>query len=420
MTIRKDSVNIDSVVTNEGFVRDSCILTRCGVFTYHNPDGTFIREARLPEHVFAPESLATYPAKDIILTHVTDKGGIVDSGNFRDYTIGNIVSVSRDADNIVGELLFKDTEALKNNPHLRELSLAYTRDIAYQKGVYDGEEYDCIQINIRINNLAVVSEARAGESARLNLDSKEGGNENMEKPAVETIVTEGEITKADAVCGSKDPLKKDGHKDVYGKIQELKTKYDEGGTYDAEDMRIALEVLDKVLDDKSPALDAGAGMYQETGEDAIRALIYKVEAAVEEFYKGKEHAADTKISIEPSLEDSSTEIKLDSVDERLNQLLAIREVAASIELDVSDMNVKQAKAAITKKIMPDIRLDGADINTAYVIAAATIAKRKPVGNQYDGMLRTDGSAPLSGKSTYTTAHEMYRESFYNNTPGGES
>ena len=178
MSIRTDSTRLDSTYfTSEGFIIDSPVVTRTGVFKYQNEDGSVRREGRLPEHVFCPKSLESYEGKDIILTHVTDKGGMVDSENFRQYSIGNIIKAYRDGENVRCKIIIKDVDALRQNPDLRELSLAYTPDMVKEAGAYNGEDYDELQTNIRINNLAIVAEARAGSHARLNID----GGEKMEE-----------------------------------------------------------------------------------------------------------------------------------------------------------------------------------------------------------------------------------------------
>jgi hypothetical protein len=46
---------------------DHPILTRVGIFEYRRPDGSIRRELRLPEEVFAQESLASYKGKPVIL-----------------------------------------------------------------------------------------------------------------------------------------------------------------------------------------------------------------------------------------------------------------------------------------------------------------------------------------------------------------
>lgn len=70
MEQRFDSIPLsDTYFTPEGYLIDNPILTRVGIFEYHNPDGTIRRELRLPEEVFAAESLASYKGKPVILTH---------------------------------------------------------------------------------------------------------------------------------------------------------------------------------------------------------------------------------------------------------------------------------------------------------------------------------------------------------------
>lgn len=42
-----------------------------------------------------------------------------------------------------------------------------------EPGEWNGEPYDAIQTNIRVNHLALVAVARAGDDARLNMDSQD-------------------------------------------------------------------------------------------------------------------------------------------------------------------------------------------------------------------------------------------------------
>lgn|GEM_PF-6101657 len=398
-------MKFDSVITTEGFARDECILTRCGVFTYHEDDGTVIREVRLPEHVFAAESLESYEGKDIILTHVTDKAGLVDSENFRDFTIGNIISAQRDGENVRGKLLIKDVEALKNNPHLRELSLAYTRDLIRESGTYNGEQYDCIQSNIKINNLAVVSEARAGENARLNLDEED---KKLDTEKIATVIEEADV-KNDAG-------------DVYGKIEALKAKYAEGG--EEVDVKAVCELLD-VLGDivgekpdrKDTELDEAAeNPEKEKVKEAFVKVVEYAEKLAEKYYAAEKTSAfDEGVASEPGEEVS---VRLDSVDARLDELLSVREAASKIGLDVKGMDMAAAKTAIVKAMNKDVRLDGLHLDTMYRLSVEKINARKPISGQYDGMMRTDGVKPVT--STAKTVQENYENRFYNRKNGGES
>lgn len=160
----------DTFFTEEGYFRDKPILTSTGIFEYHNPDGTLRRELRIPEEVFSDESLASYEGKPIIITH---DAGLVDKSNVSRFQIGTILSKGyRDGDDVRADIVINDTDSMKQCG-LKELSLGYSLDLDETPGVYNGEPYDAIQRNIRINHLALVREARAGEQARLNIDSRD-------------------------------------------------------------------------------------------------------------------------------------------------------------------------------------------------------------------------------------------------------
>lgn len=90
---RLDSIRLDlkdkTYFTDEGYLVDHPVLTSCGIFEYTNPDGSIRRELRLPEHVFAKESLKTYKGKPIIITH---EAGAVNKDNVDREQIGTILS----------------------------------------------------------------------------------------------------------------------------------------------------------------------------------------------------------------------------------------------------------------------------------------------------------------------------------------
>lgn len=58
-TLRFDTAVIRATRNDDGFIYDSPILTRTGVFPYRNPDGTIRHELRPPEDVFHTGSLHT-------------------------------------------------------------------------------------------------------------------------------------------------------------------------------------------------------------------------------------------------------------------------------------------------------------------------------------------------------------------------
>ena len=177
--IRYDSIPLKATYTAEGYLRDTPIVTSVGIFDYHNEDGSIRKELRLPEHVFAPESLKSYKGKPVIVTH---DAGTVNKNNVEQEAIGTILSDGiRDGNDVRAEIIIHDTDELKRCG-LKELSLGYSLDLIEEPGEWQGQHYDAIQTNIMINHLALVSNARAGEQARLNIDGKDTskkGGKNM-------------------------------------------------------------------------------------------------------------------------------------------------------------------------------------------------------------------------------------------------
>ena len=175
--IRLDSLPVGKATfTPEGYMEDKPILTTTGIFEYGNPDGSIRRELRLPEDVFDKESLESYKGKPIIITH---DAGLVTKDNVHRYQIGTILSEGqRSGDDVRADIIVHDTDKMKDCK-LKELSLGYNLELDETPGVWHGEHYDAIQRNIRVNHLALVREARAGESARLNLDGRDDNNKNM-------------------------------------------------------------------------------------------------------------------------------------------------------------------------------------------------------------------------------------------------
>lgn len=169
--IRLDSLPLNQTFfTPEGYLIDKPIVTSTGIFEYHNDDGSVRRELRLPEEVFSATSLATYKGKPLIITH---DAGLVDKKNVSDFQIGTILSNGyRDGDDVRAEIVINDTDAMKECGY-KELSLGYNLDLDETSGTWHGQHYDAIQRNITINHLALVREARAGDQARLNIDSRD-------------------------------------------------------------------------------------------------------------------------------------------------------------------------------------------------------------------------------------------------------
>lgn len=200
--VRLDSAPLDKAYyTDEGYLVDRPILTSIGIFEYTNPDGSIRRELRIPEEVFKPESLKSYRGKPIVITH---DAGLITKDNVHENSVGTILSEGyRSGNDVRAEIVIHDTDAMKD-AGLKELSLGYNLDLDETPGVWNGQPYDAIQRNIIINHLALVMDARAGDQARLNIDSRDRNQKgestmsmkNKKRSRADGAMTPEELNKA--------------------------------------------------------------------------------------------------------------------------------------------------------------------------------------------------------------------------------
>ena len=88
--IRYDRAEMKARRNEDGFIHDTPVLTRTGVFIYRNADGSERREYRPPDEVFAQDSLNAYKGIPITRGHP----GKVTSSNAKNHTIGTVLSAA--------------------------------------------------------------------------------------------------------------------------------------------------------------------------------------------------------------------------------------------------------------------------------------------------------------------------------------
>ena len=263
-----------AVVTDEGFLRDSPVVTRAGVFLYRNPDGTQRREFRPPEEVLRADSLATYKGKPIVVTHV---GGLVNAKNAKHRAIGTMLSEGiAEHDHVRVDLVIYDEQAIKEGP--RELSLGYTLDLELTPGEYNGEHYDCIQKNIRVNHLALVNKARAGSIARLNLD----GDEIIEEERMDSKMVKIRLDNG---------LEYDAAPEVAVAFNEMKEKFSQASQR-ADGIQKQLDTVTAERDSLKAKVDTHAAELDNVRKDAAEKLNEAVKARVELLKAAEAHRID--------------------------------------------------------------------------------------------------------------------------------
>lgn len=407
MEQRFDSIPLsDTYFTPEGYLIDNPILTRVGIFEYHNPDGTIRRELRLPEEVFAAESLASYKGKPVILTH---EAGLVDVDNVQQEHIGTILSEGiQDGDNVRAQIVIHDAESLDYG--LRELSLGYTQTPDETPGVWNGQPYDAIQRNIQINHLALVEKARAGEQARLNIDGEEQGGNQMSKARKDGLTPEEiarlveeykqrqaqrmENTNPTADEGT-NPDEQTTDEDEADPVKEVKDRRDRrDASGDCETMDEASGVIEQQDEDIQKLLDFIAQLQAKIDFD---------EASAEEEAK-TDNEGETAEANADEEEPQENPLNMDSIDAYVNQKIELIRLGDKLNLDgIETMKPMDAKKAIIKKVHPNIRLDGKDtayINAMFDIAKESVGKRKDVDYQRQQMFRGDSAhnKPVDGQN----------------------
>jgi len=163
-----------STRTDEGYIRADAVVTRTGVFTYRNADGSIRRELRHPDEVFKQDSLSTLSMIPITDGHPAER--LVNADNARELTVGHVgENIKVDAPHIMASLAVIHADGVESvDLGKRSLSLGYKVDLVKEDGIYNGERYDYRQTNIRYNHLALVPRGRAGPEAQLNLDEADG------------------------------------------------------------------------------------------------------------------------------------------------------------------------------------------------------------------------------------------------------
>jgi hypothetical protein len=173
----KISDNIETEKETGYLYCKNSILGHIGVQAYNGfevemPDKKVVYVRRNAEDVFDEDSLASIEGKPVTLNHPDE---MVTSKNFKKYTVGFVKNVRQDGDNIVGDLVLNDMDAIEKvlSGELKDLSLGYTAKLV---PTHDGE---LVQKNIVANHVAIVGEGRAKNARIVDEKTVDEGSEDM-------------------------------------------------------------------------------------------------------------------------------------------------------------------------------------------------------------------------------------------------
>lgn len=175
MTHFTDSLIVDGdglKQTADGWVVDARVARGGNVQTYlgsevGRQDMDYVRVYRPEDQVFSRDAINSYARKPVTIDH--PPGG-VNPENWSDLAVGDIDSeVVRDGEYVRVPLLLRDKKAADAvTGGKRELSMGYDAKLEFSDGVTpNGDEYDAVMSDFRMNHVALVSAARGGSELRI-------------------------------------------------------------------------------------------------------------------------------------------------------------------------------------------------------------------------------------------------------------
>jgi len=231
-----DYINFDESDVEEnaqGFMSIVANLTRTGIFTYQkvNPETgevAIIRQLRLAEE-HTESMLASLHGMPLTNNHPDE---LVTPENADDYIVGmasdrpkKIKAENTDSEEYIQQRLVvfnKDTITDIKRRRKKEVSLGYQCELDFTPGVYKGQNYDCIQRNIKVNHVSLVQHARGGKNCKLLLDGKEQ-TVNLDGFSIDDKIPREEDVKVFNIDGKEFKVEDD----VYSLLTSLQTNCDE-------------------------------------------------------------------------------------------------------------------------------------------------------------------------------------------------
>lgn len=330
---RFDYSDFKATKTDEGFLVDSPIVARIGIQEYRRSDGSIRRELRLPEEVFSTDALNSMRGKPITVDHPSN--GKVTHKDAHRVTVGTILGAgTQDGDNVRTDITIHSPDSIGDR---RELSLGYSAILDETPGEWNGQRYDAIQRDIRVNHLSVVKKGRAGAIARLNMDSNE---EFFNQQEQQTMTVKVKL----------DGLEYDAAPEVSRELDKLRV--------DAADAKTKLDAAN-------------------AAKDVLQA---KVDAQADALVAAKEQGrADAMARL--GLETIASKFKVDAKDKS--------------DREVKELVIKTVRKDADLKDKSDVYVDAAFDMAIEVAPTSAMALQRQAVNT-----RVDNAAPESSKTAY--------------------
>jgi hypothetical protein len=297
MNLYDNTVTIDSPrLTKDGYLTAEARVARTGVQLYRADEigldgdpNRIVRVYRPPDEVFSVDAMKSYAYRPVTVNHPDQ---MVDAENWKEHSRGQTGGeVLRDKEFVRVPMLLMDASAIREwKEGKRELSMGYTMDLDTTAGTTpEGEQYDAVQRNLRMNHLALVTRARGGSQLKLGDETTTKEGNEMPDVKLTTVTVDGfsvETTDAGAQAIAK--LSKDLADERAAKVtaetshaEALKAKDKELATKDAKIDELGKKVMsddamDKAVKDRADLITTAKGIadvdYSGKTADDIRKM----------------------------------------------------------------------------------------------------------------------------------------------------
>ncbi|MCB1202551.1 MAG: DUF2213 domain-containing protein [Leptospiraceae bacterium] len=387
-----------STVPGEGFKRCRVKIARPGVFPYMHTDGRVRLEAKLPQDLFSRATVDSAKGAPITEDHPPMENGakgLLTGQNYQLYTkgaLGDNVEVE-DGFLVATETIYD--EALREKMQRGEkvqVSIGFTSDIENSPGEYEGQRYDSVQRNIRINHIAHVDVGRAGEEVRAYLDSAEG-----QRFAIQTTRQDGHKMPQP---NNKNQVRRDT-----GRISRILDRFrrviraDEGENIEQkeeliEDLEIEIQALQEEISES-----------KDKGNDNAEEEPKKKESDSEPEAKTLEQLKAENISLKEKVQKLN-----DSLEEQKKETDALRDEMNDETTQDSKLALRSSLIEVALKAEPELRTDGMSNRE---LKLAVIAGTLP----FEAGIRRDSISAERLDAQYQAAVQLLRERAANEGAG---
>ncbi|KZL02199.1 hypothetical protein PsAD5_00149 [Pseudovibrio sp. Ad5] len=182
------SINLTELVdagatrkTSDGYLIADAKVARTGIQRYAGyelgfADRGVMRVYRPEEEVFKAASLASFAGKPVTNDHPATS---VSAEDWKEKAVGHVGNdIARDGEFVRVPFTVMDKATVEQvEGGKRQLSVGYSATLTVEDGFTpEGEPYDAVQRDIKVNHLALVRAARAGSEARIEDGAKWGAS----------------------------------------------------------------------------------------------------------------------------------------------------------------------------------------------------------------------------------------------------